>query len=338
MNYTFQTKQDLSSKAAYDFDFFISYGGDLFRLNDSAFDVTIKNQLVIDRVDTITFEHLKQSTEDPLYSAITGSNAKAYRFGLASNPGTGSFGIALTGNNFDITNFQYHVYEKDNFIKNPEFLSKVCMCVDAREWSKLSLKFDLRQTYSKMHTNYRSFNRPEVQSSLRITANGTQIGNQFHPRNGYYSNEPWDTKVINLDSLAGMELNLCFEGMHFINIEQESVSTYGDNSFIDNVYFLFSVPGAPHVGVSEALKNESRLSIYPNPNDGQFYLSFDALSDESSAFRITNAHGQVVLNQNISISSGENVALIDMDQHAQGMYFIHINVNGELLTERFMVK
>lgn len=336
INYTFKAKEDFSTKKLHEFDVFVNFSGDQYLVNDSSLKMTIKNQISVSQVDTITFEQNMRAKEDIMYSEIEGTNAKVYRFGLAAN--TGSFGIALTGKDFDIGNFAYHIYEEDNFTRNPEFEGKACMCVDAREWSKFTLEFDLRQTYSQMHTTMRSFNRPQVQSSMLITANGVQIGSQYHPDT--YSNDPWKTYQIKLDSLAGQEINLCFEGKHFINTQQESVSTYGDNSFIDNVHFVFSQPGAPSggVGQNEEVLLSDQFNIYPNPTNGNFFLSVASNLDKEGSVEVINVQGQVIFKQPLQITEGQNLVPITLTNQPKGLYVVHMQLNGDQLFKQIVIE
>ncbi|MGJ8743241.1 PKD domain-containing protein [Polaribacter sp.] len=102
---------------------------------------------------------------------------------------------------------------------NPYFKSEVSLCVDATNFSTLSLGFDLKQLH-KYNSNY---------SNFRITINGTEVA--IYQSDG---TETWSTKSVNLTAYAGSVITIGFEGSHKYGI--------GDNAtFIDNI----AITGTP---------------------------------------------------------------------------------------------
>lgn len=320
VNYTFSNKLDLSSKGAYDLNVFLNYNNDEYGVNDSVLDFTVKHQDKMEKDDYLSFERDRESTEEVLYSAYERSNSKAYKFGLAAN--TGSWGFVLTGDDFDISGHSYWPYEEDNFDRDTEFVSKLCACVDASNYGGVTLEFDLRQTYSQMHASQRGFNRPQNLSSMRLVVNDTSIGDQYHPKT--FSNDPFVTHKIVLDDYGKSEFTLCFEGKHFINTAQETQSTFGDNSFIDNVKFTFS-EASTVASIAES-NGISSLSLFPNPNNGTFELIWGQKAPEKIS--VLNMKGQVVFEQNITEESS-SIKSIDLEGVEPGVYLLQaISTNG----------
>jgi hypothetical protein len=73
-------------------------------------------------------------------------------------------------------------------------------------------------------------------------------------------------------------------------------------------------------GLKENMNN-STFSIYPNPSNGFITVN----SPTKTEITIVNALGQQILKQTIHI--GENK--VDLNEQAQGVYFIILSVNSE---------
>lgn len=68
-------------------------------------------------------------------------------------------------------------------------------------------------------------------------------------------------------------------------------------------------------------------SVYPNPNDGNFILSYN-LPDNSSDFRIIDIMGKVIYNSKISNTEGKQI--INASQLANGVYFWQVYSGNKL--------
>jgi hypothetical protein len=75
----------------------------------------------------------------------------------------------------------------------------------------------------------------------------------------------------------------------------------------------------------------SQFSIYPNPNDGSFTLSYSQLSVLNSQFLIKDVTGRIVYQQNISGLIGkENINVKDL---SNGIYYWEIANNKEIYSK-----
>lgn len=66
---------------------------------------------------------------------------------------------------------------------------------------------------------------------------------------------------------------------------------------------------------------EEHISIFPNPNQGQFQLKIDLEETKNRQIRVLNSLGQVIWQK----ESRENQISIDLDQAPAGFYFLKIN-------------
>lgn len=66
------------------------------------------------------------------------------------------------------------------------------------------------------------------------------------------------------------------------------------------------------------------LSLFPNPVKDNLNLSITAYSSEDICINIYNNIGDLVFSKNISLTSGNNMQLIDMANYTSGVYFVKL--------------
>lgn len=72
------------------------------------------------------------------------------------------------------------------------------------------------------------------------------------------------------------------------------------------------------VGIRDFISKENRLQLYPNPSHGTFKLKLPKeISEESFQVAIYNELGQ-------QIFKAENLTIIDLGEHAKGVYYVHV--------------
>jgi hypothetical protein len=81
----------------------------------------------------------------------------------------------------------------------------------------------------------------------------------------------------------------------------------------------------------------SYFSIYPNPNNGMFSISFDKNITEKSSIEIHNILGQLVYNEQLNenmISKDVNLSHLE-----QGIYTVSLKTDGEnAQTQKVIIK
>ncbi|MCY7408708.1 MAG: T9SS type A sorting domain-containing protein [Chitinophagales bacterium] len=86
-------------------------------------------------------------------------------------------------------------------------------------------------------------------------------------------------------------------------------------------------------------KNE--VSLYPNPNNGTFTLSFDLQNNvnDEGTLTISNAIGQVIDAENISVVNGRVQKEISLKNKADdGLYIVNIELKNSSLNKRFIIQ
>jgi PKD repeat protein len=78
-------------------------------------------------------------------------------------------------------------------------------------------------------------------------------------------------------------------------------------------------------GIAE--QEQSKIEIYPNPNNGIFYLKISNLN-ESVSIRILNISGQVIYTDQISVNK-EYLNTFDISRFSAGSYIVNISYSGK---------
>jgi len=79
------------------------------------------------------------------------------------------------------------------------------------------------------------------------------------------------------------------------------------------------------------------MTIFPNPSNGEFTVTFKAVEDGNVSARVYDALGKVVYSQNISTVAGNNQTNLDLSSFEAGMYMIEIIENGLRSTQRIVL-
>jgi hypothetical protein len=86
-----------------------------------------------------------------------------------------------------------------------------------------------------------------------------------------------------------------------------------------------------YVGVNElsTAKTENNLSLYPNPTNGNVYVSFNGIDGETASISVMDINGRIVKTENLGkLSSGQINLGFDTNELASGMYIVSINSNS----------
>jgi len=76
---------------------------------------------------------------------------------------------------------------------------------------------------------------------------------------------------------------------------------------------------------TEAISN---FSVYPNPNKGQFTLSFNAAEGGEAHISLTDLTGRVVYNRTYNAQAGNNEVAIELESFTSGVYMLQFTQGG----------
>lgn len=103
-----------------------------------------------------------------------------------------------------------------------------------------------------------------------------------------------------------------------------------------NGCFSTSPNGNCFVGIEEA-GTGSAISIHPNPNDGQFALTFNNMENDKYSISVKNILGQVVYTKKITLNGNYRMNM-DLSEFKSGIYFLTVaNSDGEQ-TQKVIVR
>ncbi len=114
-----------------------------------------------------------------------------------------------------------------------------------------------------------------------------------------------------------------------------SVTVYGKNGCVNSDTVMIGVLNC--TGIDE-LKNNISLSIYPNPNNGEFYLDLNAVEDDVADIIIYNEMGSEVYRiENLKIN-GNLKLKIDLSQLSSGIYQLFIKGKNNINSRKIIVR
>ena len=305
--YTFTDELDVINPGSYSIQAFHSIEVDDYPEND------LSEPFLVTTVKTIEENTLEGFNTflpppTPLYWTEAGENAVAMRSTLARSEGIQ--GMLLTGINGDPENIFLPPDPEQNFDFNPSFESRSCHCVDATNWDSVSVSFDLQQGVSLLYEVFDTLvDSPHLSVGMHILVNDVPITPQYHPRT--YDDDPFVHHTVDLTAWAGEEFNLCFAGKHFVNKDEDFMSTEGDYSHIDRVRFEFK----RFVSTTNVIRDEE-VSIFPNPTAD--VLTISRLETDQVLYTLFDLNGQVVIQQLLSGNSYE----ISMEGIPAGVYLL----------------
>ncbi len=91
------------------------------------------------------------------------------------------------------------------------------------------------------------------------------------------------------------------------------------------------LPAAPKLDIND-------VSFAPNPNFGQFRLTFDLASEGETVLQIIDANGSPIRRQNLGYFTGPYRESFDIMEQPAGLYFLTITQNGQRFVKKIVKK
>jgi len=86
----------------------------------------------------------------------------------------------------------------------------------------------------------------------------------------------------------------------------------------------------------ETISNASSISIYPDPNNGHFVISFN--TEGAHSLNIYDVSGKRILTKTLEDHSSNNTLSIDMSMYAGGMYFAQIVSEKGVMNKKIIIQ
>lgn len=100
-------------------------------------------------------------------------------------------------------------------------------------------------------------------------------------------------------------------------------------------YELF-ILDATHALSAEDIEQNKTISLYPNPNNGQFSIRLDNSNYKNGYVKVVNAMGQIIYDQ--SISPNQQQLQLNLAGQPPGTYIVSLVLDGEVMTGNITVQ
>jgi carboxypeptidase T len=182
----------------------------------------------------------------------------------------------------------------------------------------------------------RGYDYVEIQASTNGTTFTPLCGKYTHTGNSNQDNlqplydgiqDAWIKETINLSAYLGQNIKLRF------NLVSDAGTNY-DGLYFDDISVQKIT--ATSNGINQLANQSTQVSLYPNPNNGSFVLSFNSTNSENYKITVSNVLGQEIYNAEQN-NNGKSLQEINLNNAANGTYFVHIQGTDLNYVQKIMV-
>ena len=140
----------------------------------------------------------------------------------------------------------------------------------------------------------------------------------------------WDELEVDMNNLT-VTWSMAYMGQAVINVL--GTNDCGDGPVSEDLEV--TIDNTTGIGESEL---NVGVSIFPNPNNGTFTLKLSSENNETVKFSIRSIVGESIFSEELITVNGELVKKIDLSHYAEGIYFLILENNNKVLTEKVVVQ
>jgi hypothetical protein len=137
------------------------------------------------------------------------------------------------------------------------------------------------------------------------------------------------TYTVSLSTLSGNNAVL------FRWVFTADATNPGNDLYLDDINISSQGP----LGIS-TLTGLNDLLIYPNPSSGQVNLQINLSEKHNVSLNVTDVLGRQVEHQDVKLleSGQNNMNVNSRNNYEAGIYFINLNIDGEMLTKKVIIR
>ncbi len=98
---------------------------------------------------------------------------------------------------------------------------------------------------------------------------------------------------------------------------------------LDEYHFLIDIPDC-----NNSIDNLSKLDFFPNPNNGDFRIRFDATFASMLLVKVIDMYGRVQAEKEVLFVSGVNESLLSFDNLEDGIYIFTFQSGDQIITRK----
>jgi len=263
------------------------------------------------------------------------STAGTYSVSINGNCGIGADTIEITMSNLVYTNF---LMAPDTvFCEGDSIVLSSSMMADTYNWSTSETTPNISVSTSGIYTLDITDNCGTGSESINVTVLATPNAG-FTTTNSYlstiftnttvgmYNTYLWDFGDGSTSSEENPVHIFLTAGPHVVTLTV--TNECGSDIYTSNVSM---------VGIEE-IADQGTLSVYPNPSAGMFTVNMMTLTQSKVRIYVNNILGKEVYSTDKYSIDGNLTQLIDLSKESTGIYFIHIEVNGNKMTKKIIIK
>jgi hypothetical protein len=80
------------------------------------------------------------------------------------------------------------------------------------------------------------------------------------------------------------------------------------------------------------------VSIFPNPNKGEFHITFDMITSADVTITITDLLGNIVYQRKEGEYSGKYNQSLNLSDLSKGMYLFNLQAGKQMVNKRFVIQ
>jgi len=266
-------------------------------------------------------------------------------------PGFSASGAGYTSLAIDNNGTPYVAFWDMSDIQNQPPYKAAVMKFDGTNWVNVGLPgfaawgaYDQAIAFDSKNVPYIACSSGGKSAVMKFDGtNWIAVGSQAGTNDEFIAIDKNDTPYVAYDDVAnGRKATVMkFDGINWVNVGMPDFSPtdiINTTLAIDgsgNLYVAFKDGNTPNYYVSamkfentssgiNETKNNSSLTVYPNPTAGVFQINYSAAEKGSLQLNIIDAKGKTVYSETIVRFNGEYKKEIDLGRKAKGVYFVEM--------------
>ena len=128
-------------------------------------------------------------------------------------------------------------------------------------------------------------------------------------------------------------------GFYYCQFQQSGTCMVNSNILFAGITCLYAESDKKRMNQDSVIRNTMSISIYPNPNEGNFVLQINKLnsSNQSFSIKIFNMLGQEIYNNNQTINYANYTNEISLLNSSSGIYTMEIQMGNQVFHKQFSI-